>query len=132
MVPGSRTAAAVVSQLNRYRCEDRTRDRNKSRAGRDKVGRVKLRIARVNRRAARQRQMRERWSTIILQRTKQRIGVDLIARASQKAAAVIAADVIAVRGDGAAVVEDVFSECAGVEDRVRNISIVTDSGEVPE
>ena len=62
--------------------------------------------------------MRERWSTVIPQRTKQRVGVDLIAWTSQKAAAVVTAEVIAVRGDGGAVVDDVFPECAGVEDRV--------------
>ena len=80
----------------------------------------KTRIARVNRRAAPQRQMRERWSTMIPQQTKQWIGVDLIAWTSQNATAVITAEVIAVRGDGAAVVDDVFPECAGVEDRVRD------------
>ena len=46
--------------------------------------------------------MRERWSTVIPQRTKQRIGVDLIAGAIQKTAAIIAADVISMRGDGPA------------------------------
>jgi hypothetical protein len=40
--------------------------------------------------------MRERWSAIILQRTKQRIDVDLVARTIQNAAAVITADVIPV------------------------------------
>src|SRR6478752_4909765 len=43
--------------------------------------------------------MRERWSTVIPQRTKQRVGVDLIAGTSQKAAAIVAADVVAVRSD---------------------------------
>ena len=33
----SRTAAAVVSQLNRHQCEDRTRGENTRRAGRDQV-----------------------------------------------------------------------------------------------
>ena len=68
--------------------------------------------------------MRERWSTVIAQRTKQRVGVDLIAGANQKATAVITAEVIAVRGDGGAVVDDVFPECAGVEDRVRDLTCV--------
>jgi hypothetical protein len=54
----------------------------------------KIRIACVNRRATRQWQMRERWPTVILELTKQRIGVDLIARSSQNAAAIITADVI--------------------------------------
>ena len=66
--------------------------------------------------------MRERWSTVIAQRTKQRVGVDLIARTSQKAAAVITADVVTVRCDHAAVVEDVFSECAGLQDRIRDLN----------
>ena len=37
VVLGSRTAAVVVSQLNRYRCADRTRGGNKDRADRDTV-----------------------------------------------------------------------------------------------
>ena len=44
--------------------------------------------------------MRERWSTVILQRTKQRIRIDLIARAIQQPVGIIAADVISTRGDG--------------------------------
>jgi len=68
--------------------------------------------------------MRERWSTVIAQRTKQRVGVDLIAWANQKATAVITADVIAMRGDGGAVVHDVFPGCAGVEDRVGDLICV--------
>ena len=43
--------------------------------------------------------MRERWSTVISQRTKQGVGVNLIAWTSQKAAAVITADVVTVRSD---------------------------------
>jgi hypothetical protein len=35
-----------------------------------------------------------------LQRTKKRIGVDLIARAIQQTVAVIAADIVTLRGDG--------------------------------
>jgi len=38
-------------------------------------------------------------TTVILQWAKQRIGVDLIAGAIQIAAAVVAANVVAVRGD---------------------------------
>ena len=68
--------------------------------------------------------MRERWSTVIPQRTKQRVGVDLIAWANQKATAIVTAEVIAVRGDGGAVVDDVFPDCAGVEDRVRDLACV--------
>ena len=64
-------------------------------------GLSKIRIACVNRGAAPHRHMRERWSTVIAQRTKQRVGVDLIAWTNQKAAAIIAADVVAVRSDSA-------------------------------
>ena len=53
-----------------------------------------IRIAPVDGRAARQWQMRKRWSTIILQRTKERIGVDLIARSVQMTATIVAADVV--------------------------------------
>ena len=52
----------------------------------------------------------ERGSSIVLQRTKQRIGVDLIAWAVQKTAAIIATDVVSVRGDGRAV--DVFRDAS--------------------
>jgi hypothetical protein len=44
--------------------------------------------------------MRERWSTVIPQRTKQRIRIDLIARAIQQPVGIIATDVISTRGDG--------------------------------
>ena len=54
--------------------------------------------------------MRKRWTTVVLQRTKQRISIDLIARASQITGAVIAAEIISIRGDGAAVVEDVLTD----------------------
>jgi hypothetical protein len=36
----------------------------------------------VNRRATRQQRVRKGWAAVALQRTKQRIGIDLIARAS--------------------------------------------------
>jgi CMP-2-keto-3-deoxyoctulosonic acid synthetase len=38
-------------------------------------------------------------ATIVLQRAKHRIGVDLVARAIQIAAAVVTENVIAIRGD---------------------------------
>ena len=66
--------------------------------------------------------MRERWSTVIPQRTKKRVGVDLIARTSQQPAGIIAADIISVRCDRAAVVEDVFPRCAGVEDCISSFN----------
>src|SRR5438309_1523357 len=46
--------------------------------------RSKLRVARINRRTAGQQLMRESWAAIVLQGAKQRIGIDLIARAGQE------------------------------------------------
>ena len=84
--------------------------------------RSKVRIALVNRWAAGKQCMRERRAAVVLQRTKQRIGVDLIARAGQITAAVIAAEVVSMRGDGTAVSEDVFARCTGIEDCVGDLT----------
>ena len=61
---------------------------------------MEVRIAGVNRWAASQQRMRKGWAAVILQRTKQRIGIDLIARAIQQPVGIIATDVISTRGDG--------------------------------
>ena len=66
--------------------------------------------------------MSERGSSIVLERSKHRIGVDLVARAVQETAAIVTADVVAVRGDHASVVRDVgtrarFQDC--IPDRER-------------
>ena len=53
--------------------------------------------------------MRKGWAAVILQRTKQRIGIDLIARAGQITAAVIAAEIVSIGCDRATVVKDVFA-----------------------
>ena len=66
--------------------------------------------------------MRKRWTTVVLQRTKQRIGIDLIARAIQITAAVIAAEIVSLRGDGAAAVEDVCTQCAGIQDCIGDLN----------
>ena len=79
-------------------------------------------IARVYRRAAGQRHVRERRATVILQRTKQRIGIDLIARAVQVTAAIVAADIVPMRRDHAAVVENVFARCTGIENGVGDLN----------
>ena len=84
----------------------------------DRWRRSKVGIACVDRRAAKQRHVCQRWAAVILQRTKQRIGIDLIAWAIQITAAIIAAEIVSMRRDLAAVVEDVFARCAGVEDCV--------------
>ena len=80
--------------------------------------RSEVRIAGVNRWAARQQRVRKGWAAVILQRTKQRIGIDLIARAGQITAAIIAAEIVSKRGDRAAIIEDVFARCAGIQDSV--------------
>ena len=43
--------------------------------------------------------MGECWSTVVLQRTKHRIGVELVAGAGQETAGIVAAHVIAERCD---------------------------------
>ena len=60
--------------------------------------------------------MREGRAAVILQRPEQWIGVDLIAGASQITAAVVAAHVVAERGNRAGVIENVFARTARVED----------------
>ena len=52
-------------------------------------------------------------STVVLQRAKQRIGIDLIAWAIQITAAIIAAKIVSIGEDRAAgFIEDVFARCA--------------------
>ena len=94
--------------------------------------RTKVRIAGINRRAARQQRVRKGWAAVILQGTKQRVGVDLIARAGQVAAAIIAAEVVSKRDDCAAIIEDVFARCAGIQDSVSHDQrrVVIDSAPV--
>jgi hypothetical protein len=60
----------------------------------------------------------ERWSTIVLQGAQHRIGIDLVAGAVQKTAAIIAADIVSVRGDRAAIIKDVDARGACFQDRV--------------
>ncbi|PYL25159.1 MAG: hypothetical protein DMF44_03080 [Verrucomicrobia bacterium] len=62
--------------------------------------------------------MSESGSSIVLKRAKHRISVDLIVGAIQIAATVVAANVVAVRGDGAEIIENTMSSGADVEDRV--------------
>jgi hypothetical protein len=84
--------------------------------------RSKVRIAGVNRWAARQQRMRKGWATVILQRTKQRIGIDLIAWAGQITTAVIATEIVSIGCDRAAAVEDVCTQCAGIQDCVGDVN----------
>src|SRR4051812_41539272 len=59
--------------------------------------------------------MREGRTTVLLQRAELWIGVELIGRAGQKPAAVIAAQVKAEGGDRATVIEDVRTRSTGLE-----------------
>ena len=66
--------------------------------------------------------MSESRSSIILKRPKQRIGIDLVVGAVQETAAIVATDVVAVRGDHASVVRDVGTRARfqdGIPDRER-------------
>jgi len=65
--------------------------------------------------------MSECRAAIVLQWTKYWIGIDLIARASQETAAVVVANVIAMRGNRAIAVIDVFASGAFFEDRIPNL-----------
>ena len=51
--------------------------------------------------------MGEGRAAVILQRAKERIGIDLVARTSEEPAAVIATEIVAVRCDRAAAVSDI-------------------------
>jgi hypothetical protein len=51
--------------------------------------------------------MGQGWAAVVLQRAKYRIGIDLVAGAVQKTPAIIAADIVSVRGDRAAIIKDV-------------------------
>jgi hypothetical protein len=54
----------------------------------------------------------ECWSTIVLQGAQHRIGIDLIARAVQITAAIIATDVVAMSDKAAAIIKDVDARSA--------------------
>jgi hypothetical protein len=84
--------------------------------------RSEIRISLIDRWTAGQQRMRKRWPSVTLQRPKYRIGVDLIAWTIQNATPVITAEIITVQDDDGAIVDDVFSERAGVEDRVRDLT----------
>src|SRR5207249_3284315 len=74
----------------------------------------KARIACINGRAARQQLMRKRRSAVVLKRAKQRIGVDLVAGASQKAATTIVAEVVPERVVGGFRAEEAKVIAAGI------------------
>ena len=79
---------------------------------------MEVRIAGINRWAVRQQSVRRGRATVTLQRTEQRIGIDLIAGAIQITAAIIAAEIVSIGCDRATVVKDVFAQCSGIQDCV--------------
>jgi hypothetical protein len=60
----------------------------------------------------------ECWSTIGLQGAQHRIGIDLIPRATQITAAIIATNVVAMSDKAAAIIKDVNARGACFQDRV--------------
>jgi hypothetical protein len=79
-----------------------------------------VRIACINGWTTRQQLVSERRAAIILQRTKQRIGIDLIAWTGQITSAVITADVVAERCNCATTVEHISAHfgAAAVQNRI--------------
>ena len=65
--------------------------------------------------------MGERWSTVVLQGAQQRIGIDLVAGAVQKTAAIIATNVVAMSDKAAAIINDVDARGACFQDRVPKV-----------
>ena len=63
----------------------------------EKRRRSEIRIARINRRTVWQQGMSQCRAAIILQWLEQRIGVDLVTGASQEAATIVTAEIIAKR-----------------------------------
>ena len=65
--------------------------------------------------------MGECWATIILQRTEQWSSIDLIARAGQETAGIVAAEIVAMGGHRAAVIEKGSARGAAVQDAIADI-----------
>ena len=63
--------------------------------------RSEVRVARINGRAAGQQLMGEGRAAVVLERAEHWIGVDLVAGRIQETAAIIAAEIVAVRDDRA-------------------------------
>lgn len=76
--------------------------------------------------------MRQCWAAVALQRTKQRICIDLITGPRQKSTAIIAAQIETIGRNGACVVKDSVSCVGTVEDRVPNLDrrFIVDSAQL--
>ena len=62
--------------------------------------------------------MSKRWASVILQRTKQRIGVGPVTGRGEETAAAIAAEIVAVRNDRAECIGDVRARSAAAQNAV--------------
>ena len=62
-------------------------------------------------------------ASVILQRSEERIGIDLVANRSQKTTAIISANIVAVRGNRAAVVNDISAGGTSFQDCVPNLEL---------
>jgi len=97
-------------------------DAVKSRSALVEKGRwSKVRVARINSRAASQQLMGESRAAVVLQWAEQRISVDLIARAVQIPAGIITAEIVPVGSHRAAAVEKGSAPGAAVEDGIADI-----------
>jgi hypothetical protein len=65
--------------------------------------------------------MSKGWAAVILQRAKYRVGINLIPRSAQEAAAVITAYIVPVRRHHASVYGDVGAPRAGFQDCIRDL-----------
>jgi hypothetical protein len=65
--------------------------------------------------------MSESRSSIVLKGSKHGISVDLVPRVVQKTAAIVATDIVAVRGDGTAAVENICARTSRIQDAVSDL-----------
>ena len=62
------------------------------------------------------------WATIILQWSKHRIGIDLVARTGQETAAIVTTDIVSVRGDRGQLCNlKVHSRYSSLQDRIPDV-----------
>ena len=83
--------------------------------------RSEVRVACINGRAAGQQFMGKGRAAVVLERAEHGLGVDLVAGRSQEAAAVIAAEIVAERGNRACIVRDVGARRAGLQDGIPDL-----------
>ena len=96
--------------------------------------RSKARVAGINIRAAGQQLVREGWAAIILQWTKHRIGIDLVAVRREKAAAVVIAEIVTERAHRTGSTVEIGTQIAGIQDsasdRHRRAAVIDGDGKI--